>query len=223
VSFSVPLPFDPIRRAAELWRARWGPTSQFLAMASATSVMRVQQLLLARFDATVGRHELTFARYEALVLLAFSREGRLPMSKVGERLMVHPTSATNIIQRLAAQGLVDRSPNPADGRGTLATITPSGREVMERATRDLVDGGFGLGALDPQELQQLFRLLRKVRLDADDFDDHLAQDHGDVAQDPADPVAPDPADDGAATSASSATTPSRGHRDAGGWADGAGS
>ena len=114
-------------------------TSQFLAMASATSVMRVQQLLLARFDATVGRHGLTFARYEALVLLAFSREGRLPMSKVGERLMVHPTSATNIIQRLAAQGLVERSPNPADGRGTLATITPSGREVMERATRDLVE------------------------------------------------------------------------------------
>jgi DNA-binding MarR family transcriptional regulator len=211
VSFSVPLPFDPIRRAAELWRARWGPTSQFLAMASATSVMRVQQLLLARFDTTVGRHGLTFARYEALVLLAFSREGRLPMSKVGERLMVHPTSATNIIQRLAAQGLVDRSPNPADGRGTLATITPSGREVMERATRDLVEGGFGLGGLSPQELQQLFRLLRKVRLDADDFDDDLAGDlDDDIAQDPAEHVAQDPADGGAATSASSVTTPSRG-------------
>ena len=109
------------------------------------------------------------------MLLAFSREGRLPMSKVGERLMVHPTSATNIIQRLAAQGLVDRSPNPADGRGTLAAITPSGREVMERATRDLVDGGFGLGALTPQELEQLFRLLRKVRLEADDFEDDDAQ------------------------------------------------
>jgi DNA-binding MarR family transcriptional regulator len=175
VPFPVPLPFDPIRRAAELWRARWGPRSQHLAMASATSVMRVQQLLLARFDATVGRHGLTFARYEALVLLAFSREGRLPMSKVGERLMVHPTSATNIIQRLAAQGLVDRSPNPADGRGTLATITPSGREVMERATRDLVESGFGLGALSPTELEQLFRLLRKVRLDAGDFDDDLAR------------------------------------------------
>jgi DNA-binding MarR family transcriptional regulator len=183
VPFPVPLPFDPIRRAAELWRARWGPKSQDLAMASATSVMRVQQLLLARFDATVGRHGLTFARYEALVLLAFSREGRLPMSKVGERLMVHPTSATNIIQRLAAQGLVDRSPNPADGRGTLATITPSGREVMERATRDLVDGGFGLGALSPRELEQLFRLLRKVRLDAGDFDDDLARNpHDDLTR-----------------------------------------
>src|SRR5665811_2471959 len=89
-------------------------------MASATSIMRVQQLLLGDLDATVRRHELTFARYEALVLLAFSREGRLPMSKIGQRLMVHPTSVTNIVQRLARQGLVARDPNPDDGRGMLA-------------------------------------------------------------------------------------------------------
>ena len=138
-------------------------------MATATSVMRVQQLLIGDFDATVGRHGLTFARYEALVLLTFNREGRLPMSKIGQRLMVHPTSATNIIQRLEGQGLVERAPNPDDGRGTLAAITPSGRAVMEQATRDLVDRGFGLTALTAPELEQLFLLLRKVRVAAGDF------------------------------------------------------
>ena len=165
----VSLPFDPIRRAAELWRERWGARSQVAAMASATSVMRVQQLLLSDFDAIVGRHGLTFARYEALVLLTFSREGRLPMSKVGERLMVHPTSATNIVQRLAAQGLVERCPNPADGRGTLAVITEQGRQVMEAATQDLVAAGFGLTSLSAAEHEELFRLLRKVRVAAGDF------------------------------------------------------
>jgi len=169
VPLHTPLPFDPIRRAAELWRSRWGARSPHLAMATATSVMRVQQLLIGDFDATVGRHGLTFARYEALVLLTFSRDGRLPMSKIGQRLMVHPTSATNIIQRLEGQGLVERAPNPEDGRGTLAAITPSGREVMEQATRDLVDRGFGLTALSASELEQLFLLLRKVRLAAGDF------------------------------------------------------
>jgi DNA-binding MarR family transcriptional regulator len=169
VAKPVGLPFDPIRRAAELWRSRWGAGSKPLAMASATSIMRVQQLLLGDFDATVGRHGLTFARYEALVLLAFSREGRLPMSKIGQRLMVHPTSATNIVQRLVRQGLVERDPNPADGRGRLATITPAGRNVMEAATGDLVAAGFSLGALSPAEHQQLFELLRKVRVAAGDF------------------------------------------------------
>ena len=138
-------------------------------MASATSVMRVQQLLLGDFDATVGRHGLTFARYEALVLLPFSREGRLPMSKIGARLMVHPTSVTNSVHRLVGQGLVERVPNPSDGRGMLATITPAGREVMEAATSDLVAGGFSLGALTPLEHERLFGLLRKVRVAAGDF------------------------------------------------------
>ena len=165
---TVGLPFDPIRRAAELWRTRWGGSTP-VAMASATSIMRVQQLLLGAFDATVGRHGLTFARYEALVLLAFSRDGRLPMSKIGQRLMVHPTSVTNIVRRLVGQGLVERSPNPADGRGMLATITPRGFEVMESATRDLVAAGFSLDALTADEHEQLFALLRKVRVAAGDF------------------------------------------------------
>jgi len=138
-------------------------------MASATSIMRVQRLLLGAFDATVGQHGLTFARYEALVLLAFSREGHLPMSKIGRRLMVHPTSVTNIVQRLVRQGLVATSPNPADGRGMLATITPAGRKVMEAATQDLVASGFNLQALTPDEHEQLFALLRKVRVAAGDF------------------------------------------------------
>ena len=141
-------------------------------MATATSVMRVQQLLIGDFDAMVGRHGLTFARYEALVLLAFSREGRLPMSKIGERLMVHPTSATNIIQRLEAQGLVERAPNPDDGRGTLAAITPSGREVMEQATRDLVDRGFGLAALSAPSSSSCSCCCARCAC-AGDFDDDL--------------------------------------------------
>jgi len=169
VAKPVSLPFDPISRAADLWRSRWGAGSKPLAMASATSIMRVQQLLLGDFDATVGRHGLTFARYEALVLLAFSRSGSLSMSKIGERLMVHPTSVTNIVQRLVGQGLVERDPNPDDGRGKLATITPAGRRVMEAATRDLVAASFSLGALTPAEHEQLFILLRKVRVAAGDF------------------------------------------------------
>lgn len=165
----VRLPFDPIVRAAELWRARWGAGSRSVSMATATSVMRVQQLLITQFDAIAARHDLTFARYEALVLLAFSREGRLSMSKVGQRLMVHPTSATNIVQRLVAQGFVDRVPNPDDRRGAIAVITDTGRAAMEATTADLEAAEFGLGMLSAQEQDQVFALLRGVRVAAGDF------------------------------------------------------
>jgi DNA-binding MarR family transcriptional regulator len=160
------LPFDPIARAEELWDQRWGNAG---GMAAATSIMRVQQLLLARFDEVLKRHGLTFARYEALVLLAFSRSGELPMGKIGERLMVHPTSVTNIVQRLEQQGLVARRPNPRDGRGALASLTDEGREAMERATKDLVATGWGLDAIGADGQQQLFALLRGVRIGAGDF------------------------------------------------------
>src|SRR5579885_846002 len=117
-------------------------------MRAATSIMRAHQLLLSRLDAMLKPHGLTFARYEALVLLKFSRRGSLPLSVIGERLMVHPTSVTNIVDRLAKQGLVERRPNPRDGRGVLASLTTEGRALVERATADLMAEGFGLKAYD---------------------------------------------------------------------------
>ncbi len=161
-----PLPFDPIMRAAALWDERIGPAR---TMAAVTSVMRVQQILLSAVDGALRPHGLTFARYEALVLLRFSRRGELPLKVIGSRLMVHPTSVTNTVDRLTASGYVARRPNPADGRGVLASITELGRAVLEDATADLVRLGFGLASLEDDDLEQLTRLLGIVRGAAGDF------------------------------------------------------
>jgi DNA-binding MarR family transcriptional regulator len=161
------LPFDPIERAGELWESHFGPAAP---MRVATSIMRAQQLLLARYDAILKPHGLTFARYEALVLLHFSRAGELPLSIIGQRLMVHPTSVTNTIDRLAAAGFVERRPNPRDGRGVLARLTEAGRTVVLSATEDLMRDEFGLGDYDREQLDQLFGLLRELRVEAADFE-----------------------------------------------------
>ncbi|HEV2088400.1 MAG TPA: MarR family transcriptional regulator [Cryptosporangiaceae bacterium] len=165
-SAPLDLPFDPIERAGEIWERTWGPAS---AMRVATSVMRVQQILLARYDAVLRPHGLTFARYEALVLLRFSKAGALPLKVMGERLMVHPTSVTNIVDRLVAAGLVERQPNPRDGRGVLAALTPTGRSRVEAATETLMAVDFGLDALDESDRADMFAMLRRVRLAAGDF------------------------------------------------------
>ncbi|MGY5882917.1 MarR family winged helix-turn-helix transcriptional regulator [Modestobacter lacusdianchii] len=159
------LPFDPIERAARSWEERFGPAA---SMRAATSVFRVQQILLARFDEALKPHRLTFARYEVLVLLTFSRTGQLPLKVIGSRLMVHPTSVTNAIERLVAAGYVERRPNPADGRGVLAAITDAGRDVVPAATAALTGQDFGLADLPEAELDVLFEVLKKVRLGAGD-------------------------------------------------------
>jgi len=166
VAKPLDLPFDPIERAAEIWGDRFGPAD---AMAAVTSIMRAQQILLAGLDGLLRPYGLTFARYEALVLLAFSRHGALPLRVIGERLMVHPTSVTNTVDRLERDGLVRRRPNPRDGRGTLAEITPGGREVVTRSTADLMAARFGMADYDPVELAEVFTLLRGLRVAAGDF------------------------------------------------------
>lgn len=160
------LPFDPIDEAARQWDLRWEDVT---SMHAVTSLMRVQQLVLGRLDATLKPHGLTFARYEALVLLVFSSRGSLPLGKMGERLQVHPTSITSIIGRLVASGHVVRRRHPNDGRTVLAEVTRSGREVVEAATADLIDSGFALEALSEQDLAALSALLRPVRHAAGDF------------------------------------------------------
>jgi DNA-binding MarR family transcriptional regulator len=162
------LPFDPIARAAAIWERRFGDSR---AMAAVTSIMRVQQILLSELDARLRPHGLTFARYEALVLLSFSRQGALPLRLIGERLMVHPTSVTNTVNRLERNELVVRRPNPLDGRGTLAEITQAGREVVVRATADLMAADFGMSGYGEEQLEEMFGMLRRLRVTAGDFRD----------------------------------------------------
>ena len=138
-------------------------------MHAVTSLMRVQQLVLGRLDAILKPHGLTFARYEALVLLCFSSRGSLPLGKMGERLQVHPTSITSIVQRLEADGLVTRRRTPTTaGRSWPRSPTPGGRWSRSRP-RDLVGADFALGSLSDTELAELSALLRPVRRAAGDF------------------------------------------------------
>jgi len=160
------LDFDPIDEAARQWALRW---DRVPAMHAVTSLMRVQQLVLSNLDAILKPHGLTFARYEALVLLVFSARGSLPMGKMGERLQVHPTSITSIINRLEAAELVVRRPHPEDRRAVLAEVTDSGRRLVEAATADLVAADFGLGVLTERQLRSMSSLLRPVRKAAGDF------------------------------------------------------
>ena len=164
-----PLPFDPIAEARRQWEEHgWADAAP--GMAAVTSVMRAEQIFLARVDEVLRPLGLTFARFEALRLLTFSRRGELPLSKVGQRLQVHPASVTNTIDRLEAHGHVARVPHPTDGRTTLARVTPAGRALVEKATAALNEQVFTATGLAERDLADLVRLLEKLRHAAGDYD-----------------------------------------------------
>ena len=139
-------------------------------MAAVTSVMRAQRIFMDRVEADLRPLGLSFARYELLMVLLFSRTGSLPLGKLGSRLQVHPTSVTNAVDRLERQGLIERLPHPTDGRTTLASITDSGRLIAKQATDVLNSGLFADIGLTGARTQELYDLLAVLREAAGDFE-----------------------------------------------------
>jgi DNA-binding MarR family transcriptional regulator len=160
--------FDPVAEARRNWRNHWGD-EPVPSMSAVTSIMRVQQILLARLNDELKPFDLTFPRYEALMLLFYSRRGALPLGKMGDRLQVHRTSVTNIIDGLERSGFVRREPHERDRRTTLAAITDSGRETAAAATEVLNAMKFGTEPLGIGELDTITATLERLRADADGF------------------------------------------------------
>ena len=73
--------------ARRQWQKHWGD-EPVPSMSAVTSIMRAQQILLARLNETLKPFDLTFPRYEALMLLYYSRRGALPLGKMGDRLQL---------------------------------------------------------------------------------------------------------------------------------------
>ncbi len=155
-----------------LARAKWeqhGWADAAEGMAAVTSVMRAQQILQARVEDVMKPFDLSFARYEVLMLLHFSSRGSMPVKKAAQRLQVHPTSITNSVDRLETAGLVRRLPHPTDGRATLIEITDLGRETALKATEAVNRDVFSQPGLSGRRVSTLVNVLEELRRSAGDF------------------------------------------------------
>ena len=119
-----------------------------------------QQEVLAPFELSAGDYG---------VLAALRRAGepyRLSPSKLYSRLQKSSGGMTKILKRLDEQALVERAPDPADGRGSLVSLTPKGLDVQERvfnafllATRDALEP---LSEIERKDIDEALRKLLDV-------------------------------------------------------------
>ena len=163
-----PLRVDPIAEARRQWHVH-GWDDAAAGMTAVTSVMRAQQLMQASVDAALKPHKLTFARYEMLRMLAFTRAGRLPLASAIDRLQVHPTSVTNTVERLVKDGYIERVKHPSDGRAALLLLTESGRAVVEDATVSLNTEVFERVGMIHADTTALVAIVARFREGAGDF------------------------------------------------------
>src|SRR5580693_2905889 len=88
------------------------------AFAAASALVRSAGAATARIDHILRGFGLTFARYEVLLLLSWTRSGSMPLGKMRDRLLIHQAAVTNLVDRLEADGLVRRVPHARDRRTT---------------------------------------------------------------------------------------------------------
>jgi MarR family transcriptional regulator, lower aerobic nicotinate degradation pathway regulator len=101
--------------------------------------------------------------YHYRLLAALAESGPASQATLGRRSGIDRSDVVAALNDLAARGLVQRSPDPADRRRNTITITPAGTRQLRRLDR--IVGGVRdqlLAPLSPTERQQLTQLLTRI-------------------------------------------------------------
>ena len=127
-----------------------------------TNELRAWQALLhahhdvtRKLDAELREeHGLSLAAYDVLLRLARAPDRSLRMSDLAERVMAPPSTLTRRVDRLVADGLVERDRAVGDSREMMARLTTRGRQLLLRAARTHLRGirEHYTGRLDDEQL-----------------------------------------------------------------------
>lgn len=131
------------------------------AFRAAAALIRSAGMANARIDQILCPFGLTFARFEVLLLLSWTRSGAMPLGRMRDRLLIDQSAVTSLVDRLERDGLVRRVPHAKDRRTTLAEITSKGRNVVIPATRGIAEK-LRLGISDEQAAE-VFELVQQLR------------------------------------------------------------
>ena len=164
-----PSPYDVVEASRRVWQDRWDEESAS-GNAVFTAILRSHQMLMHQVDEVMKAHGLTFARYEVLTWLAAEPGSALALSWISEVLRIPQATVTNLIDRLVADDLVRRVPHPTDARTTLAEITDRGRDLVDRATRELNEHVYRPLALPVDGRERVVDLLQELRARGGEFD-----------------------------------------------------
>jgi len=119
--------------------------------------LRVHAELVKHLDAELDRaHALPLSSYEVLITLR-DAGGRLRMAELADRALLSRSGMTRLVDRLARDGLLERTQCDSDARGCFASLTPKATELLAAARPTHLAGVRErfLGRLDADELRTL--------------------------------------------------------------------
>ena len=134
--------------------SRWEGAENYIALSASLRTARVLTFVV---DAELEKLGINWPRFETLMILRFSQGCALSLGKLSERLLVHPTSVTNTIDKLEAEGYVRRIPHSKDRRAILAQITDEGQELLNAAAMKLHQIKYGFAGSSNEQVVALIR------------------------------------------------------------------
>ncbi|WP_435736767.1 MarR family winged helix-turn-helix transcriptional regulator [Cellulosimicrobium sp. PMB13] len=136
-----------------------------LAVETWESLFRAQVALMRRLQSDPVWDDLTMREYDVLFSLTKGPPDGMRLRDLNALILLSQPSLSRMVERLERRGLVDRSADPGDARGTLVRLTPLGAErqrAIGRAHARAIATYVG-GALDDDELETLGALLERLR------------------------------------------------------------
>jgi DNA-binding MarR family transcriptional regulator len=127
--------------------------------------VRAQAHVNRRLDEDLrAEHGLSLQEYVALLILVEAPDRRLRMGRLAEGLNLSKSGATRLIDRLVADGLVERVSCPSDARGAEAALTPAGVDRLRTAAPTHLRGigEYFLAAIESSDLTVVERSMRRV-------------------------------------------------------------
>ena len=121
-------------------------------------LLHAHALLVKQVDAElVAAHGLSLSGFEVLWRVDTARDGRLRMTDLAELVLLSPSGLSRLVDRLEADGMIERVACPTDGRAINATITELGRARLSEAQETHVEGirSRFLAHFDEPEIRQL--------------------------------------------------------------------
>jgi DNA-binding MarR family transcriptional regulator len=143
----------------------WLPDLDLETEAAVERMAKITKRLQRDMDKTLAAHGLTKGEWEVLMSLHHTEQGRRSPGELATSCDLSSGAMTNRIDRLEADGLVRRLPDPDDRRGVLVELTEEGRRKLDEATNAQARREASIASvLTEREKKQLNTLLRKLML-----------------------------------------------------------
>lgn len=139
-----------------------------LTVAAWESLFRAQVTVMRALQRDFPSSVVSMNEYDVLFNISRAPGRRLRLKELNRSVLITQPSVSRLVDRLAARGLLVKSEDPDDGRGTIVSITAEGFDLFRRVAVEHMQAiTEHMGAsLDEEELRTLIRLTTRVRLGA---------------------------------------------------------